>query len=648
MEPANTIATRIYDFLKDYPPFTLIPKDRLKALASRIVVQYYEAGQTIFKQGDTPNKFFYVVREGAVQLWQEAKGDVFLIDEYDEGDVFGIRPLIALQPYLSTAKVEEESLIYAIHTDDFRDIMENNPKVAYFLASSFASGKHHAPEINQQKGRLFLQNEQIIESGTALFDVQLIESSKKPITCKSRTSIRNAAVIMSDNEVGSIIVVDEGQRPIGIVTDRDFRKKVVTGRYSLNEVVDTIMSKPVITIEPQITAADAQILMLKHQFHHLVITEDGTAATKVIGVISEHELLVIQGNNPAILVKEIKTGPETRTLRNIRQRAEELLKKYIYQEVSIAFISNIMTEINDAIIVRCIQLSELELAAEGHKKPAAAFCWMALGSEGRQEQLLRTDQDNALAFEDVADPVLYQSTKDYYLSLSKRVTGKLNEVGFDYCPGDMMASNPSWCQSISEWKAQFKEWIYQPNDKALLLATIFFDYRPVYGQLKLTEELTKSIFDGVAKQKIFLSFMAKNALQNPPPLSFFRNFVVERGGEHKDEFDIKKRAMMPLADAARVLMLEAQVGKINNTFKRFEKLAELEPQNAELYNQAADAYEILMRYRTLQGLKNNNTGRYFNPSELTKLERMNLRNSFRPIEELQSLLTLRFQLGFIR
>lgn len=176
----------------------------------------------------------------------------------------------------------------------------------------------------------------------------------------------------------------------------------------------------------------------------------------------------------------------------------------------------------------------------------------------------------------------------------------------------------------------------------------FFDYRPVFGNKELAEQLTEHIFTDVEKQRIFLAFMAKNALKNPPPLSFFRNFVVEKSGEHKDEFDIKKRAMMPLADAARVLTIEARVGKVNNTFKRFEKLAELYPTNKDLFEQAADAYEILMRYRTLQGLRNKDSGRYFKPSELNKMQRAQLRNSFQPITDLQSLLTVRFQLNYIQ
>jgi CBS domain-containing protein len=303
-----------------------------------------------------------------------------------------------------------------------------------------------------------------------------------------------------------------------------------------------------------------------------------------------------------------------------------------------------MSEINDALIIRAIQIAENDLEVAGYEKPSANFCWLALGSEGRKEQLLRTDQDNALVFENVAEED-YDEVKGYYLALAENVTLIIHECGFEYCPADMMASNPDWCMSLEKWENQFSKWMNQPGTKEVMMTTIFFDYRPIHGNFELAEKMTQHIFEGIDQQEIYLSHLANNALQNPPPLSFFRNFIVEKNGEHKDQFDLKARAMMPLADAARVLILNAKVGQINNTFERFEKLAELEEGNRELFEQAADAYEILMRFRATQGLKHTDSGRFVQPSELNKMQRLMLRNSFQPIHDLQSLLKVRFRLN---
>ncbi len=642
----NTIPRRIYDFLKEYPPFSLLPAEVLMKLSESVLVQYYQPEAVVFQQGGEPGKHVVIVRAGAIQLLREEGKKEVLVEQCDEGDVFGIRPFLAEEPYALTARASEESLVYAVNLQGIRSVLDQHPQVAYYLATTFAAG---AGQRYQQgfKQSLFLDRPPGEETNFPLLELQSLEQSKEPVICLPDTHIQAAAETMSEREVGSIIVVDQERRPLGIVTDKDLRRQVATGRMGLQEPVTAIMSSPVITVAPEITVADVQIEMVKNRINHLCVTEDGSRQTAVVGVLSEHDLMVMQGNNPAILIREIRRCTDGPSLRVIRERAEALLESYIYQEVSISFISAILTEVNDEIIQRAVVLSQQALDAEGRARPAADFCWLALGSEGRGEQLLRTDQDNALVFEDVPEEE-YAATKDYYLDLAAKVTHMLHEVGFEYCPADMMASNPDWCLCLEEWKMQFSKWINEPEPKAVMYCTIFFDYRPIYGQRALSEALTEHIFEALDGQAIFLAFLSRNALQNPPPLTFFRNFVVESSGEHKDEFDIKARAMMPLADAARVLTLNARLQGVNNTFRRFDKLAELEPKNKELYEQAADAYEMFMRYRTLQGLEKQSSGRYFNPSELSKMERVNLRNSFRPIKELQSLLSIRFQLAYMR
>jgi len=642
----NTIARRIYDFLKGYPPFNMMEPEGLMRLARGATVQYGKPGMVLFRRDDLPEPYVYVVREGAVQLFLQQADDRVLVDECDEGDLFGLRPLLAGQHYALSAEVKEESLMYVLKASELQRIMQENPKVAFYLAGLFAAGgKKDAGDT--YRSRLFLSRERLIDAHFQLIEIQSTERSKEPVTCPAGTSIRDAAKKMSRHSVGSIIIVDAANHPLGIMTDKDLRKQVATGQQALTAPVDTIMSSPVITVAPSVTVADVQIEMVKHRVHHLCLTEDGGPNSPVIGVLSEHDILVLQGNNPAVLIREMRRKQDAAGLRHLRERAELLLRKYIYQEVSIAFISTVMTEINDALIQRAVELGLEAMEQRGYRRPETQFCWLALGSEGRSEQLLRTDQDSALVFENVQEED-YAEVQQYFLTLADWVTNLLNDCGFEYCPAGMMANNPKWCLSLDRWKEQFSRWITEPTPGAVMHSTIFFDFRPIFGRAELAGQLTTHIFSILDRQTVFMSTLAKNALQNPPPLTFFRNFVVEKSGEHEDEFDIKARGMMPLADAARVLILHARISGLNNTFRRFEKLAELEPKNRELLEQAADAYEILMRYRTLQGLRQGDSGRFFRPSELSKMERMNLRNSFRPIRELQSLLSTRFQTAFIR
>ncbi len=646
MNRPNAIATRIQDFLHRHPPFNLLEAAVLHELAAQVVVRYMEQGQVVFDQNEATGPYFYIIREGAVHLLDQEEGDHILVDELEEGDIFGVRPLLADQSYAFRAVIKEEALLYAIPIEAFAPILRRVPEVAWYMARNMASQVGRTVS-NLHRGRLFLENDRLIDRHFRLVEIQSLETSKTPVTCPPDTTIRQAALVMTAHRVSSIIVVDEDRNPVGIVTDKDLRTKVVTGHFPTSAAIRDIMASPVSTIAPNKTVADVQIEMVRSRVHHLCVTQDGTDRSPVLGVLSEHDLLVVQGNNPAILVREALRSNTLAELLQLRERSEKLLEKYIYQEVSIAYITHVMSEVNDVLIQRIIGLCRAQLAQEGQPVPDVPFAWLSMGSAGRQEQLLRTDQDSALVFADVA-PAERETVRRQFVRLAERVTQWLRELGFDYCPGKMMASNPQWCKTLPEWKRQFSDWITHPDPQHLRYCTIFIDYRPVFGDERLTEQLTDHIFRAIDLNPGFLSFLARMALENPPPLSFFRNFMVERSGEYKDNFDIKKRAMLPLADAARVLILESKVGKINNTFNRFEKLADIEPAHRELFETAAEAYEVLIRYRTLQGLRNRNSGRYFKIAELSKMERLNLRNSFQPIRKLQGLLSVRFQLSYLR
>ncbi|WP_276498034.1 DUF294 nucleotidyltransferase-like domain-containing protein [Pontibacter litorisediminis] len=644
MKPSNAIQERVQEFLIKYPPFNLVKPEKLQQLAAQVRVLYVEPEQVLFSQGDEAHPYFYIVRQGSVRLeQQDSNGTMRLVDVCDEGDVFGARALIAKKNYSSTATAAEEALVYGVPIALFEPILHESPEVALYFAAGFAAGAtgQYGRMQETNEARRGLKGQPGLPLPLHLEDVLTVDTSHGLIACPPETSLRLAAQIMSDKESSFMVVVDEHQKPLGILTDTDMRKRVVAGHISIDDPVTAIMSRPVVTVGPNPHMAEALIAMMRHRIKHLCITADGSINTAVQGVVTEHDLLLAQGNNPAVLVQEIRQTKSIDNLPPLRNRAEELLHKYLEQEVNIAFVANIITEINDAIIVRALQHAESVLG-----EPPLHYCWLSIGSEGREEQLLRTDQDNALVFED-QHAAGEKEAQVYFLKLAAIVNEVLEKCGFEKCPADMMGSNIKWCQPLHTWKQYFYSWIHEPTEEALLHTSIFFDYRPVYGDVKLATQLTDYIYEHIQQERIFLPYLAKHALQSPPPLSFFRNFIMERGGEHKDRFDVKLRAMTPLVDAARVLTLDNRIAGLNNTFKRFEKLAELEPKNADLYREAAMAYEIMMRYRALNGLRNHNSGRYLNPQELNKLERQTLRNTFKPISDVQELLQVRFQLSYL-
>lgn len=631
----NTIAERIYDFLKDFPPFNTLENEQLMTICEQVKIGYYEIGDYIFVKGDGLHDAFYVVKDGAVGIFRE---EDILVDECDEGDIFGLRALIRQSEYRLSAKAIEESIVYAISSDLLEEYITSNVDANKFLMASFASNTLN-PHLDSDKGRLYSLEGEFNEQTGHLAYIQNVAFKKFPVTCIGDTQIGTAAVTMTDKKVGSIIITKDN-KPTGIITDKDLRTKIATGKFAISEKVTRIMSAPVITIPEKISIAEAQITMLRNKITHLCITKDGTIDSELVGVLSEHDIVVSQSNNPSFLIKEVKRASTAEKLKDVRQKSQDLMQRYLDQHIPISFISRIISAINEAICQKVIEISLDEM----NHPPPTAFSWLALGSQGRGEQLLLTDQDNALVFADVPTG-RYEETKSYFLELSRLVTRKLKEVGFEFCPAEMMASNPKWCLSLTEWKNQFKDWITRPDEDKIMLSTIFFDYDRVFGDTSLVEQMSESIFQSIDSYTIFLNFLALNAIKNPPPLSFFRQFLVEHSGEHKDLFDIKARAMMPLVDAARLLVLSKNIKDHNNTIERFEKLSALEPQNKELYNACIDAFKILLRFRTIEGLKHNDSGRFIDLKSLSKANRLKLKGCFGSIKDIQELIKVRFNLA---
>lgn len=629
----NSLTQRIFDFLERFPPFSMLTPQELTEVSKQVEVLYFDKGENVFIAGELPKTHFFTVAEGAIALYGSHDSSETLLDLCDEGDVFGLRPLINSEKYLLTAKTAEDSILYGVPIKVFKKIYDQNLRVSNYLISCFAS-YHHLPETEIPQLPPPKNQE-----ASDLISLKEVDIMKKPAMCTSATSIMEAARLMTSKKMGCLLVT-KNQKPIGIITDRDIRSKIASGTFDISLPVTELMSAPVKTFSQGITVAEAQMAMLNFGIGHLCITKDGTPDSKVKGVISDRDLMVVQGNSPTVLMREIKRTKNIKSLKFIRQKANKLLASYLHQKIPILLMSKIISEINDGIIKRVIQLS-----LEKFSKPPVSFVWLAIGSQGRQEQLLLTDQDHALIFENV-DKESYEITKNYFLNLAKEVAKGLHLIGFEYCGAGMMASNPSWCLSLEEWQNQFHRWIKEPGDKEIMMSSIFFDYRPVYGNINLAASLTDLILSLLDKNEVFLTSLGNNTLRKPTPLGFFRQFLLEKDGQYKETFDIKVRALMPLVDAARMLILEHGARSFNNTIQRFEKLCELEPKNAELYKECIEAFKVFLYYRTQQGLANHNSGRFIDLGKLTKMDKVILKNSFSAISDIQEVLKIRFKLYY--
>lgn len=633
----NTIAEHIADFLKEYPPFDNLTFQELSEIATNIRVVNLEKHKTLFQINDVLHDSFYVVASGVINLSVIADAEESLLNKCVEGDVFGLRPFFAKNNYMMTAKAREESIIYAIPIATFRPFVANNSEVLDFLLHSFALNTSNPNDKENRRGKLISDNVFYSDQKTEMQYFQSLTYSNSPIITAATSIIKDVAQLMTEASSNSVLVC-ENKIPIGIATNTDMCSKIATGRFPISETIDKIMASPVITVVENVSLAEAQLLILKYNVTHLCVTHDGTDKSEVKGIISEHDLIVAQASNPGVLIKEIKRSQSPKDLKLIRERLSDLIQKSLHKNIPLSHVSNIASEINLAIIKRSVELSILDLGS-----PPARFAWLSIGSQGRKEQLLQTDQDSILIFEDVTVEK-YREVKDYFLKLSKRTTAILEKVGYPLCENGHIASNMLWCKSLTDWTKQYNSWMNTPGENSNDLSSVFFDFEIAFGEQKIEEAIENIIYNNSKNNILFFDFLGNDALRNNAPLSFFKNFNVVENGPNKDKFDIKTLAILPLVDGARLFSLSNNLKGINNTYLRFKQLAIIDSRNREVYLNCAEAFIILSKFRVNEGLKNDNSGQYISLNELSKIDKENLKNALAPMKELEELIKNKFKL----
>lgn len=630
----NAISQRVADFLKEYEPFNYLSFDDLIKIANTIRVINLEKHKSLFQINDVLHDSFYVVAFGVIHLTVISDAEETLLNKCYAGDIFGLRPFFAKNNYQMTAKAREESIVYAIPIATFKPFVAQNSDVLNFLLESFATNTKGSLDKNHN---LISDNVGYSDNQSDMLYFQSLTYNKTPLKIGTNTIIKDAAQLVTDNMLDSVLITEDSY-PVGIVTDKDFRSKVATGRVAFSNTIDKIMASPVITVTENISVAEAQLIMLKYGVTHLCVTHDGTDKSDVKGIISEHDLVVAQANNPGVLLKEIKRSQSAKELKLVRDKLTDIIQSSLNKNIPLTHINSIAGEITLAIVKRAVEQSILDLGS-----PPARFAWLCIGSQGRKEQLLLTDQDSILVFEDVSAEK-YRDVKDYFLKLAKKTTATLEKVGFVFCPQGHMSSNMLWCKSLTDWSKQYNNWMNTPGEKSNEISSVFFDYEIAFGEQKLEDAITEVIFKNAKNNVLFFDYLGNDALKKPAPLNFFKKFNLEEEGENKGKFDIKTKALMPLIDGARLLVLNNNIKGINSTYLRYKQLAMIDPKYSEIYLNCADAFLVLSKFRAQEGLKNDSSGQFINLEELNKVDREKLKNALAPMRELEELIKDRFQL----
>lgn len=633
---STTFFYHIANFLKEYQPFSLLSNDDLLKIAASVKILNLEKNNSLFEINDVLHDSFYIVASGTVTLTVISDAEETLLNKCYRGDIFGLRPFFAKNNYQMTAKAREESIIYAIPIAVFRPFANQNSDILNFLLESFAVNTKSTLDRSSSV-RSISDPTNYTDNQSDVLYLQTLNYNKIPICVVASATIQEVAKLMTDNLLDNAIIVQDNH-PIGIVTDSDFRSKVATGKLALANKIETLMSSPVITVAENISVAESQLMLLKHQVSHLCVTYDGSNNSHIKGMISEHDIVVSQANNPGVLIKEIKKALNGKDLKQVRSKLTDIIQASLEKNIPLTHINAISSEITLAISKRAVELAILELGS-----PPTDFAWLSIGSQGRKEQLLLTNQDSILIFNDIKEEH-YRDVKDYFLKLSKKAVAILVKVGYPESKNGTMASTIFWCKSLTDWSKQYSNWMNAPIENKDEKISIFFDYELVYGSQKIEDSLTELIFKNTKNNVLFFDFLGNDTLKKPAPLNFFKKFNIEEDGLYKGKFDIKTKALQPLIDAARLLVLNMNIKGVNNTYLRFKQLAITDTKHSEEYLNGADAFLVLSKFRTIEGLKNDSSGEFINLEELSKIDKEKLKNALLPMRELEELIKSRFQL----
>ena len=614
----------IRNHMAHHSPFADLPAEMLDRVVSGIEISYFRAGTDILEFGQS-NNYLYYIRSGAVEIFRRT-GELY--NRLTEGEIFAQNGLMMNRTVRFPAKAIEDTLAYLIPYDLFQYLCENDEFTDYVEIEDRS-------RLRSALSRREKSNQLMTARVSRLI-------SRAPVTAPNTVRLQEAARIMTENGVSALPLMDEtGDRPTlcGIVNDRDLRTRAISRALASETPISEIMSTGIRTTKSTAFIFEAMLTMLHNNVHHLPVMDGET----VRGVISLSDIIKHESQNSLYLVSNIYHQKEVKGLKRLSKDVPDTFVRMVNECANSHMIGSAIAGIGRSFSQRLLELGEKKLGP-----PPAPYCFMALGSMARDEQLVVTDQDNAMVLDDAFDPAKHD---DYFKALAKFVSDGLAECGYTYCTGDIMATNDKWRQPLKVWKEYFADWIDNPMAQALLNSNIFFDLEGIHGKTEFTDELQGFVAKRASDNPRFLAMMARNALGRTPPLGFFRQFVMEEDGKHDKTFNLKRRGTAPMSDLIRIHAL-ACGSRAQNTFNRLKAIADTSLIPEDGVSNLRDAFEFIaivrIRHQALAieaGRTPNNDVR---PEDLSPFERSHLKDAFQVLSQAQRFLRFRYNAGAVR
>ncbi|WP_299663338.1 DUF294 nucleotidyltransferase-like domain-containing protein [uncultured Ruegeria sp.] len=591
---------QITRFLKSVHPYDALPTDALDELAKSIEVWEVDADHPVYELGHAMPGVF-VIYEGQIEITDE---NGVVVSHLGLRNSFGERGLLKDGKAATKARTHTPSVLIVLQPDLVRELIDAHDVVSKFF------NRARAPRATQQS------------LATSRIDTLM---ARDPATCAPDTTVQQAAQLMRDRGISSICIT-EGDSLFGIATVRDLSGKIVADALPPSTPINQIMTREPVTLSPADIGSDVLHAMMERNIGHIPITEGG----RLVGMVTQTDLTHYQAVNSAELVRRIARAENAAEMALVTAEIPQLLVQLVAGGNRHEVVTRLITDIADTATRRLLTLAVTKLGP-----PPVPYLWLACGSQGRQEQTGVSDQDNCLMLDDsVTDQDMA-----YFVELAKFVSDGLDACGYFYCPGDMMATNPRWCQPVRVWRDYFKGWIAKPNPEAQMLASVMFDLRPIGGSYELFTELQVETLANASANSIFVAHMISNSLKHTPPLGLLRGFATIRSGEHRNTLDLKHNGVVPVVDLARIYSLQGQLPEAN-TRARLSAAEAAGVVSASGARDLLDAYDLIAETRLEHQVKQVKSGNppdnYMPPTSLSDFERSHLRDAFVVVKTMQS------------
>lgn len=622
LTPSASLLANLRQELVRYMPFSQMPTAELDFFLTRSQQQYFAPGETLMEPAGGPVQHLLFIRQGAVSGKRglaDLSGGAF---QYEAGDLFPISAAMAQRAVTATYQAVADTFVLALPCSAMQELADKSVLFADFLnrrVLKFLDLSRRALQAAYSSQALA---EQSLE--TRLGDL----ARKTPVSCRPETPLREALTDMQQRHIGAMLVTGARGEPLGILSRHDILGRVTLQAVSLDAPIREVMTQPAHTLTHEHTAQDAALLMSRHGIRHVPITRDGV----VVSIVSERDLFAMQRLSLKHVSTSIRAAPDVESLKLLAQDIRRFARTLLSQGVHARQLTALISHLNDVLTERL-----LDIKAQQHGIDMSQLCWLALGSEGRSEQTIATDQDNALILPDgISD-----EQREAVLVFAKDVNEALDACGYPLCKGGVMAGNPACCLTLRQWRERFGQWIEHGAPQDLLNASIYFDFRPLAGDLALAQTLREEVNAAVRQVPRFFKQLALNVLTRSVPL----NWVGGMATDDKGLIDLKMQGTGIFVDAARLYGLAHGISA-TGTRERLEAAGPvmgLAPPEYEAWVSGFEFLQMLRLQIQLEGAAPAEQPNHMAVATLNDIDRRILKETFRVARSLQHRLQLDYE-----